>query len=84
MYKKFIKTFLSAFILTILSFASYTSAYAADTASDKTVLPKGIIILIMVIIFIASAVAAGFASFKIKTKNIEKNVKDNTEKPKDQ
>ena len=83
MYKKFINTFISAFTLALLSLTSGTVAFAAE-ADVKTNIPKGIIIIIMIIIFVATAVIAGFASYRIKTRNRDKSDKDNSEETKDQ
>ena len=83
MYKKFINTFISAFTFALFSLTSGTVAFAAE-ADENTDIPKGIIIFIMIVIFVATAVIAGFASYKIKTRNIDKSDKDNSEETKDQ
>ena len=83
MYKKFIKASLLADVLSFLLYASGTCAFAADS-SGKTDVPKGVIILIMIVVFISSAVTAGLASYKIKTGRNKASGKDNTQNTKDQ
>lgn len=83
MHKRFINVLLSVFAAALLSFSSYTSAFAAE-ASNKTDIPKSIIICVMIALFIITAVIAGLVSFKLKKSSISRSEKYNSEENKDQ
>ena len=83
MHKRVINVLLSAFTIAFLSFSSCTNAFAAE-ASNKTDIPKSIIICIMLAVFIITAVIAGFVSFKIKKNSISRSEKNSSEETKDQ
>ena len=77
-FKKICASLLScSFICLSLSYFSL-NAFAADGSAGKSV-SKGLIAFIMIAVFLASAVSAGYISFKLKVKKIRNNKKKSSD-----
>ena len=75
--KVFILIYSCSFVSCIYAALPF-SAYAADT-SPKNVIPKGITITVMIVVFIAAAALSGYISYKLKKAAIRKGNKNNSD-----
>ena len=81
MHKKF-KNLLSciitcSFIILSLSCCPM-NAFAADSTAEKSV-SKGVVVFVMIAVFIVTALASGFISYKMKVKKIRNSKEDSSD-----
>lgn len=76
--KKAIAVAVSFFLICLSPSCCPLIAYAADGSSEDG-LSKGLTAFIMIAVFLITAVAAGFISYKLKVKNIRKNKEDTSD-----
>ncbi|WP_294754513.1 hypothetical protein [uncultured Ruminococcus sp.] len=69
--------FSCSFIYLSLSCCSM-DAFASDGANEKSV-SKGVIVFVMIAVFIVTAIASGYISYKLKTKNIRESKEDSSD-----